>query len=270
MSTFIIIALIIGLILWLANSRTKSKSFNPPDPYIESLRRKVIEEDPYFHQSSYEEDDDLEEKEDIYLFPKDKVWEPGEPYMIIGDVETSGLRKYRSPDPMNLSNWPRIVQISYHVFDKDGVEIYKENVIFKQPRPLPPDSIAIHGITDQMCKEFGVKPEPVLSTLYEYSKQAFFFVGHNADFDLGVIEANMRRFKIANDFRMYSQCTMIEGKKLKGLTSLDKNGRKKNPRLEEVYEFLFGEKPEKQHDAAADTAATIRCYFEMKSRGMMD
>lgn len=195
------------------------------------------------------------------------------PHTVIVDVETSGLRKFRNPDSSHLSNWPRIVQIAYLVFDAEGNLIFDEAVIFKQPRPLPKDSIAIHGITDERCKAEGVDPEPVLQRLWEYCQSAKALVGHNIEFDYGVIEANMRRFKITESFEIHTICTMKSTSSLLKLPSNFSGLKYKNPTLKELVHYLFfppGVTVDMTtHDAAYDTAYTARCYFELKKRGII-
>lgn len=66
-----------------------------------------------------------------------KEGQSGEPYYIVVDVETTGRYKYRNPDRRHLSNWPRIVQISWSIFDREGGIIKDVTEYFVQPRPIP-------------------------------------------------------------------------------------------------------------------------------------
>lgn len=275
-----VIAVII--VLWIASLRqNKQKPPKPIDYYeLEKQIRKIVEkildekkrETPKAVRPQIQKDPEPKAKivkiEKVEIPEIQEGWKDGDPFLIILDIETSGLRKYRHPDPENLSNWPRIVQIAYQVFDVHDKEVDRVAVIFKQPRPLPPESIEIHGITDEMCKQFGVKPEPVLTKLYDYSQKAKYLAGHNIEFDFDVIEANMRRFKITDDFEMEWLCTMQTSKELKKLKPKDKNGRTKMPTLGELHDHLFGFVPEKLHNAEEDMLSVSRCFFEMKKRGL--
>jgi DNA polymerase III subunit epsilon len=259
---FLAIGVLITLFVVQYNKKNvySQPTSNSVNTQINSMRSKIIEEDDPYDSDLDDYDEDLK---------PDREWKKGEPYLIIADIETSGLRKFRNPDPTALQNWPRIVQIAFQVFDFEDNEIERVSVIFKQSRPLPPDSIAIHGITDEMCKERGVKPGPVLEKLYQFSKQARFFVAHNVDFDHDVIEANMRRFEIAFDFEMEKLCTMAASRKLRGFKPLNKLGQKKDANLGELHHHLFGFVPDNSHDAEADMLAASRCYFELKKRGLI-
>lgn len=196
------------------------------------------------------------------------------PHLIVVDLETSGLRKFRNKDPKNLSNWPRIVQISWKMFDIDGGLIEDRTEIFKQPRSLPMESVAIHGITDEICKEKGVEPVEVLNHFLESCSKVKYLVGHNIKFDHDVIEANMRRFKITDDFEMNCKCTMNSSERLLALKSNFSGKSFKSPNLSELVNFLFygpGVNAEiTSHDAEKDVNYTARCYFELRERGIMD
>lgn len=227
----------------------------------DSFERAISHDD-----ESDEEPSDPKDKKSILIRDRDA----GEPAFIVLDVETSGLRKFRNKDPKHLTNWPRIVQLAYQVYDQNDQLIDSVSVIFKQPRPLPADAIQVHGITDEMCKSLGVKPDPILQRLYKLSQQIDFMVAHNATFDHDVVEANMRRFKIADDFEVPLVCTMDHAKRIEDFRPLDVNGRKKNGRLEELHQYLFDESPARLHDAEADTLATARCFFELRQRGIIN
>ena len=41
------------------------------------------------------------------------------------------------------------------------------------------------------------------------------------------------------------------------------------PKLSELHMKLFGEYFEEAHDAAADINATVKCFWELKRRGVM-
>jgi DNA polymerase III epsilon subunit-like protein len=41
------------------------------------------------------------------------------------------------------------------------------------------------------------------------------------------------------------------------------------PTLEELHEHLFGNPPDKSHDAASDARSCARCFFELKRLGVI-
>jgi len=106
-----------------------------------------------------------------------------------------------------------------------------------------------------------------LDEFYEEIITANLLVIHNSTFDIGILMdefnrmGNMNAMEILNNSNKY--CTMKLSKKL--VKALDKRGNIKNPRLEELYEFLFNEKPDKNklHDALYDVECLARCYFAL-------
>ena len=149
--------------------------------------------------------------------------------------------------------------------------IKRKCVYFKQPRPIPEEATAYHGITDEMCKNMGVKPEPVLQEFLEDCRMVGAMVAHNADFDFGVIEANMRRFKVTDEFQVPIICTMQESEPILELPTRIQNKAFKAPKLDDLMEYLFispGLSVQfDRHDAQVDTAITARCFMELKRRG---
>ena len=66
-------------------------------------------------------------------------------------------------------------------------------------------------------------------------------------------------------------CTMELAKAQHGKEFLDKLGRRKNPRLDELHHVLFREPMQGQaHRALADTLACLRCYLTLLQRGEVE
>ena len=76
---------------------------------------------------------------------------------IVFDTETTGKALNFSAPITDFNNWPRMVQIAWRVFDKNGIETDVQNLIIKpQGYIIPDDAIAIHRITNEIAKEKGV------------------------------------------------------------------------------------------------------------------
>lgn len=56
----------------------------------------------------------------------------GIPHILFYDIETTGLLPKYIDFESNIDECPRVVQIAWLVFDKDGFIIKKENLIIKQ------------------------------------------------------------------------------------------------------------------------------------------
>ena len=50
------------------------------------------------------------------------------------DTETTGLPKNYKAPASDLNNWPRLVQLAYHLYDNDGNKISEGDHINESPR----------------------------------------------------------------------------------------------------------------------------------------
>jgi DNA polymerase III epsilon subunit-like protein len=204
------------------------------------------------------------------------------------DTETSGLPpKRRNQD---VANWPRIVQLSYILYDPEKnvvLKVYDAIIKMKPGFSIPAESTAIHGITNEMSAEQGVDIETALEEFYQDAKDAKLIVAHNMDFDLTAIKIEMKRllmeatidtlykYNIRIDFldtikqcNYNSYCTMQSSIYICNLEVTLKNGDKykKYPKLSELYRHLFNEEPKNMHNALNDVIATLRCYMMLKHK----
>ncbi|MFZ6022015.1 MAG: hypothetical protein ACOYT9_00915 [Patescibacteria group bacterium] len=78
---------------------------------------------------------------------------------LVADIETTGLPIKRKAKPEDFDNWPYIVQIGWLLFDNEGKCIELKHYVINQNIDIPKDSVAIHGITNEIAKEKGVSPK---------------------------------------------------------------------------------------------------------------
>lgn len=130
-----------------------------------------------------------------------------------------------------------------------------------------------HDLTPEKCRAEGVSVREVMEEFVPCVEKASVVVGHNVDFDIGIIrhaleteghEDLLKRFDLALRGTPVD-CTMNSTVTLCGL--LDRRGLPKVPKLSELHVFLFGEQPsETLHDALGDTLVTKRCYEALVRR----
>jgi DNA polymerase III epsilon subunit-like protein len=182
---------------------------------------------------------------------------------IIFDTETTGLLKNMKADPSKmttLSEFPRIVQIAW-IFS-DGIKKEKKNFIIKPSIQIPLESISFHGITQEIAEEKGTDICDVLQNLKNDVEKVNVLVAHNAEFDSKIIASECYRNNIT-DFMINKNiiCTMKSTVKYCELPG--KYGFK-YPKLEELFYFLFKEKPKgKLHDALYDAEITEICWLNI-------
>lgn len=189
-------------------------------------------------------------------------------YLII-DTEATGLPK-EEKDPFHYPEyWPRLVQLAWILTDGDSILTQENCIIYPSGFIIPKSSVELHGITNERAREEGKPILEVLSLFSESLAQADVLVGHNITFDRSIVTSEFSRAKQnAPILKLPYHCTMRSSADLCKIPT--KGGKKgyKWPSLAELHMFLFEEPFENAHDAGADVMACMRCYLELKNRGL--
>ncbi len=110
------------------------------------------------------------------------------------DTETTGLPKSWKAPLTNLNNWPRMVQLAFLYYDKNGNKISGGDVIIKpEGYTIPAEVTRIHGISTQRAMEEGKPLMSVLENFYSLIDQAEVLVAHNMNFDEKIVGAEFLR-----------------------------------------------------------------------------
>jgi DNA polymerase III subunit epsilon len=190
--------------------------------------------------------------------------------VLFFDTETTGLPKSNKAPLEDLDNWPRMVQLAWATCSSDDVEAETRNYIIYPGGYTIPDFVArIHGITTERAIAEGVPIDGVLEEFRDAIGKVDLLVAHNMTFDEKIAGAEFLRAKFFNHLEDRPRlCTM---RCSTGLCRIpQKNGRGfKWPKLAELHQFLFGCGFDGAHDARNDVAAGVRCYWELRKRGVL-
>ena len=184
---------------------------------------------------------------------------------LVFDTETTGLPVSFSAPMTDSANWPRLVELAWGIYGEDGQEHSAGQLVVRpEGFSIPTEAVGVHGITTEQATTQGVRLGESLEQLLMAVKECQYVVGHNLEFDLAIIGAELHRLgwpAFGADKQL--ACTMRMG------TGVDagKYGSKP-PKLHELHEALFGEKMTGAHRAGADVAACARCLFELLQRGV--
>lgn len=185
------------------------------------------------------------------------------------DTETTGVpRNYKAP-MQDTANWPRLVQLAWLLVDERGIELKRKSVIIRPDGfTIPEEAVQVHGITTERAQNEGFPLWNVLDEFMQDLELAEEIVGHNIDFDIHIVGAELCRLdmstqKISNK---PTTCTMKSFTNFCAIPSNNGYGGYKWPTLEELYYKVFGCGMENAHDALADILATKECFFELKNR----
>lgn len=187
---------------------------------------------------------------------------------LIFDTETTGLPTRWGAHYTETEVWPRIVQLSWIVAEDDKLIVESDNII-KCDFDIPKQASDVHGITNEISQEKGLKLDYVLDMFWDSVKEVDTLICHNINFDLPIIQCEMFRCgcfeseirDLFQDLEMF--CTMKASTNI--LKIPGKRGGYKWPKLEELYDYCFQKKLDGAHNALVDVTATFECYKYLKN-----
>jgi len=186
---------------------------------------------------------------------------------LVFDTETTGLPKNYQAPLDDFSNWPRLVQLAWNLYDAEGNKWESYNYIIKPVDfVIPQEASAIHRISQEKALKEGVDIKEALEHFSRDVKKVEYLVGHNISFDESIVGSEFLRAGLNNPVLLTKKiCTM----KSSVAVCRFNNGRGtyKWPNLSELYSFLFQKDFADAHDALVDVEACAECFFELKRRG---
>jgi len=176
------------------------------------------------------------------------------------DTETTGLGRE-----------DRLVQLAWILCAPDGEEISRNDLLIKpEGFTIPRDATAIHGITTERALADGVPLTDALEKFQQAIGQSEFVVGHNIEFDETFIHGESLRAGLPNRLPLKRRiCTMDRSAAYCAIPSSSPYRKYKWPRLAELHRKLFDADFDNAHDASADVEATMRCFWELRKRGVL-
>jgi len=192
-------------------------------------------------------------------------------YLFV-DTETSGLPESYNAPPDDIDNWPRIVQLAWIAADSEGHQLESKcDIIFPDEFSISKGAIAKHGITIAKAKKEGIPIKDALKELNKKIKSSDVIISHNIRFDVPTINAEFVRAAMKTSLLEKSTfCTMTR-REITSFCRIPKPSGTgyKWPALPELHKKLFNTVFEGEHDASKDVEVCAKCYFEMKSRGII-
>ena len=180
---------------------------------------------------------------------------------FLTDTETTGLLKDGNPDFLAQ---PGIVQIAAVVLDENFVEI---DFINTKVNP----EIAAAAWEKKAIETHHIEPSMVedaptfFALLPDYARLATgatHWVGYNNAFDKKVLFHQLMRYGFETNFPWPFQNIDVMRLASNRMSMEGKRGTK-NPKLSEIYEFLFPMKTFGAHDALEDCRATAEVLREL-------
>lgn len=184
------------------------------------------------------------------------------------DTETTGKPTYYNAPYSDVSNWPRLVQLSWIVSDGENILHANDFIIKPTDFTIPYNSTLIHGISQEKALREGQIIKNTINSFLEELKEIKYVIGHNIDFDIKVIQAECYRLKLDDPFK-----NKIIKDTMKSSVNYCRipGGRYgyKWPKLSELYYKLFNRNFDNAHNSMADIKATFDCYKELVKLNIM-
>jgi DNA polymerase-3 subunit epsilon len=173
--------------------------------------------------------------------------------LLINDTETTGF-----PNASKTARDPaqaRVVQTAFILADEAGRTLAEVCFLIRPDGwVIGPGAFAAHGLTAELCEQYGVSSRHAFETFLELASRAKTYIAHNVDFDwkmLG-IEAEAHGLKMPAIPGKF--CTMKEAKKLGIKATLGSA----------LKHYTGRDIGENAHDALVDCRACRDIYFAVK------
>jgi DNA polymerase III epsilon subunit family exonuclease len=163
---------------------------------------------------------------------------------VVFDTETTGLEPAEGHEIIEIAG-ERLVR---------GEVAGQFEALLKAARPLDPDVVAIHGITEELLAERGRDAAEVVSEFLAFSEGAI-LVAHNAAFDIGFLNEHLKRMGVPP----------VPNRVLDTLTIAQQELVLPSYSLKNVAKYLNIPQP-KAHRAMADVETTREVFLKLIER----
>ncbi|MEO0036169.1 MAG: hypothetical protein RLZZ501_2192 [Pseudomonadota bacterium] len=190
--------------------------------------------------------------------------------ILFFDTETTGLPDKRAA--IGAKHQPHVVQLAGLLTDDDGTERACLNLIINPGVSIPEGAARVHGITDEVAREFGIHPKLAAVAFRAMAAKAGLLVAHNIEFDLFLMATLFERHGLEQALPERRFCTMEASAPIPDLPPTPKMvaagfDKPKPPKLEEAYRHFIGRDLAGAHDALADVRGCRDVYFAIINGG---
>ena len=181
---------------------------------------------------------------------------------LVFDTETTGLPKNYNAAISDVENWPRVIQLAWALYDREGILIEKRvDLIRPDGWSIPTEPFWIENGFDQKKSEAeGIPIREALMPFLNKIEVTTHLIAHNLSYDHPVLGAECVREDVRSKNKPIRVCTKEEAT---DYCKIPGNYGFKWPTLSELHIRLFGEDFENSHDALADVEACAKCFFEL-------
>lgn len=190
--------------------------------------------------------------------------------ILIFDTSAAGKpASYKKPYT-DTFNWPRLIHISWLMYDREGKLIRDENhLIRNHALEIPENMLQYHKLSLEDIEREGNDLEEVLNLFKTDVDKADYIFAFNLNYNENVVGAEYFRHNISHRLHQSERyCLMQESTyfcKIPG-----KDGRYKWPTLTELHTKCFGAGYVGPNNARNDVLAATKSFNELWKRGELD
>lgn len=198
-------------------------------------------------------------------------------FLLFLDTETTGLPEtrgygqYFSFKDLRKYDSSRIVQLACvfcELADGKITELESQDWIVK-PDDFKVAKTEIHGITQELAEEKGIPFIELVDRIWPMLERADYFIAHNCLFDKHILLSELFRHGLVDKYPvLQAKREFCTSRRLTNITKIKKGEQYKQPKLIELYQYVFAEEPsEKLHNAMGDVRVMLLCFIELVRRG---
>lgn len=183
------------------------------------------------------------------------------------DCESTGLFDYTKP--ADAEGQPRVCQIGMIWLDHDlSVKGEAEYLVRPDGWSISPEATAINGLTQDMLEQHGTSINTALERYAEAIDTRHIIVGFNVPYDIKLMRGELRRYQMEDRYMQTRTLCVMQGcRDIVGART--KQGRKKNPTLEEACSYFGIEREPLPHRALGGARAVLSILQKMREQGRM-
>lgn len=185
-------------------------------------------------------------------------------------TETTGLPKKWDAELSDSKNWPRMIQLSWVVYDEFENKInFGDYLIKPKGFIIPKWATEIHGISTKNAKENGAGLLDVLNEINLQIDNAKFIVGYFINFNLNILGSELLRNKLEFNVKNKNIICILENRALL-FPSKTKYLRSPYVSLEKIYKKLFNIDISENLSYFERLFLIAKCFFEMKRLNLIE
>lgn len=189
------------------------------------------------------------------------------------DVETTGVVAKGLEWDKDFMYFPKVVQLSWCM---NGVE--KDYIIQPEGWEIPPEVVAIHGISTERAHKEGVPFASIVDEFIEDCEHAHLLIGHNIYFDTSILKAMVLHIMGREYYDSKVDSALYKGKRIDTMYKTIKfvGAKKANgaggkfPSLVELYAKVFDGATFPAHNSLEDVRALVRCVPFLVDNGLIE